>query len=106
MGAGADAVDGVLKNLQGLRNEMAHLCTNLQAYLMFEVLERAWTQFTTRIATAPDLDSLIGVPPPSFVPFQGFSPPQPHRHVFLWPPDLAMRLLCCRVALSCNRPAA
>ncbi|KAK9917451.1 hypothetical protein WJX75_004487 [Coccomyxa subellipsoidea] len=57
---GTGAVLGVLKNLQGLRNEMAHLCTNLQAYLMFEVLERAWTQFTAQIAAAPDLDSLIG----------------------------------------------
>ncbi len=67
VGAGADAVDGVLKNLQGLRNEMAHLCTNLQAYLMFEVLERAWTQFTTRVAAAPDLDSLISALPLAFV---------------------------------------
>ncbi|EIE20511.1 hypothetical protein COCSUDRAFT_48540 [Coccomyxa subellipsoidea C-169] len=57
---GTGAVLGVLKNLQGLRNEMAHLCTNLQAYLMFEVLERAWTQFTAEIPAAPDLDSLIG----------------------------------------------
>lgn len=69
--AGTGAVLGVLKNLQGLRNEMAHLCTNLQAYLMFEVLERAWTQFTAQIAAAPDLDSLIGAPPP-VIPLRGY----------------------------------
>lgn len=58
--AGTEVVWRVLRTLHGLRNEMAHLCTNLQAYLMFEVLERAWTHFTARLAKASDLDSLIG----------------------------------------------
>ncbi len=42
-----------------LRAEMAHFVTNLQYYIMFEVLEHSWAQFTDDMAAAADLDGLI-----------------------------------------------
>jgi hypothetical protein len=73
---------GQLKRYHSVRNKMAHLCCNLQAYLMFEVLERAWTQFNARLADVSDLDSLIGAPYPDL----------PHGHAAaasLWGPCLS-----------------
>ena len=48
-----------LRYFHGLRNEMAHLVTSLQSYIMFEVLEGAWDAFQARLATIQDMDSLI-----------------------------------------------
>ncbi len=52
-----------LRQCHRLRNEMAHLVTSCQAYIMFEVLEAAWTAFLQRLATTQDLDGLIREPP-------------------------------------------
>ena len=51
-----------LRRAHATRSEMAHLAANLQAYLMCEVLERAWAAFTSRLAAVTDLDGLIGAP--------------------------------------------
>lgn len=51
-----------LRRAHATRSEMAHLASNLQAYLMCEVLERAWAAFTARLAAVADLDGLIGAP--------------------------------------------
>ena len=51
-----------LRRAHATRSEMAHLASNLQAYLMCEVLERAWAAFTARLAAVTDLDGLIGAP--------------------------------------------
>ena len=48
-----------LRQCHRLRNEMAHLVTSWQAYIMFEVLEAAWTAFLQRLTTTQDLDGLI-----------------------------------------------
>lgn len=48
-----------LRQCHRLRNEMAHLVTSLQAYIMFEVVEAAWTEFMDGLATTKDLDILI-----------------------------------------------
>ena len=50
----------LLQGCHALRNEMAHLCSRLQAYLMFEVLERAWLDLTHRLKSVGHLDDLIG----------------------------------------------
>ncbi|CAL5229384.1 g12698 [Coccomyxa viridis] len=50
----------LLQSCHALRNEMAHLCGQLQAYLMFEVLERAWVELTEKLASVTHLDDLIG----------------------------------------------
>jgi gamma-tubulin complex component 3 len=49
-----------LRRCHMLRAEMAHFVTNLQYYIMFEVLEHSWAQFTDEMAAAADLDGLIG----------------------------------------------
>ena len=59
-GAGRVSVWKLLQSCHALRNEMAHLCGQLQAYLMFEVLERAWVELTERLASVTHLDDLIG----------------------------------------------
>ena len=60
--AGRVSVWKLLQSCHALRNEMAHLCGQLQAYLMFEVLERAWVDLTDRLASVNHLDDLIGRP--------------------------------------------
>ncbi|CAD7697869.1 unnamed protein product [Ostreobium quekettii] len=42
-----------------LRSKMSHFVTNLQYYVMFEVLEGAWGEFTQHAHSATDLDELI-----------------------------------------------
>lgn len=59
--AGRVSVWKLLQSCHALRNEMAHLCGQLQAYLMFEVLERAWVELTDRLASVTHLDDLIGM---------------------------------------------
>lgn len=61
-GAGRVSVWKLLQSCHALRNEMAHLCGQLQAYLMFEVLERAWVELTEKLASVTHLDDLIGNP--------------------------------------------
>ena len=47
---------GLLRHCHCLRNEMAHFCTDLQTYIMFEVLETAWDIFMRQLqVTAPTL---------------------------------------------------
>jgi len=48
---------------------MAHLVTSLQAYIMFEVVEAAWTGFMEKLCTTQDLDGLIRIPSPSQLQF-------------------------------------
>lgn len=60
--AGQVSVWKLLQSCHALRNEMAHLCGQLQAYLMFEVLERAWVELTENLASVSHLDDLIGRP--------------------------------------------
>ncbi len=55
-----DELYAELRQCHALRSEMAHLCTNLQAYVMFEVLERAWNDFMRDLDSVSNLDSLIG----------------------------------------------
>ena len=47
--AGVEAVWLQLRYCHVLRNEMAHFCTDLQTYIMFEVLETAWQAFMTQL---------------------------------------------------------
>lgn len=49
----------VLRRCQTLRNEMNHFVTNLQYYIMFEVLECSWSDFLQGMDSACDLDELI-----------------------------------------------
>ncbi|KAL3701451.1 hypothetical protein R1sor_019473 [Riccia sorocarpa] len=49
----------VLRRCQTLRNEMNHFVTNLQYYIMFEVLEFSWANFLAEMEVAHDLDELI-----------------------------------------------
>lgn len=51
-----------LRQCHRLRNEMAHLVSSLQAYIMFEVVEAAWTAFLVRSKASRDLDGLIREP--------------------------------------------
>lgn len=48
-----------LRRCQTLRNEMNHFVTNLQYYMMFEVLEGSYTEFEREMAAATGLDELI-----------------------------------------------
>lgn len=41
-----------LRHCHCLRNEMAHFCTDLQTYIMFEVLETAWHIFMRQLQVA------------------------------------------------------
>ncbi|KAJ7547158.1 hypothetical protein O6H91_08G072500 [Diphasiastrum complanatum] len=49
----------VMRRCQTLRNEMNHFVTNLQYYIMFEVLEHSWANFLDEMEEAHDLDELI-----------------------------------------------
>ncbi|KAK3405617.1 gamma-tubulin complex component 3 [Eucalyptus grandis] len=48
-----------LRRCQVLWNEMNHFVTNLQYYIMFEVLEVSWSNFSNEIEAAKDLDDLL-----------------------------------------------
>jgi gamma-tubulin complex component 3 len=56
---GQSQLTAVLKRCQTLRNEMNHFVTNLQYYIMFEVLEYSWSNFLEEMEEAHDLDELI-----------------------------------------------
>ncbi|XP_064936089.1 gamma-tubulin complex component 3-like [Musa acuminata AAA Group] len=49
----------VLRRCQVLWNEMNHFVTNFQYYIMFEVLEVSWSQFSEEMNAAKDLDDLL-----------------------------------------------
>lgn len=55
--AGVEAVWLQLRYCHVLRNEMAHFCTDLQTYIMFEVLETAWQAFMTQLQVSMLLQS-------------------------------------------------
>ena len=57
--AGMERVWEDLRQCHRLRNEMAHLVTSWQGYIMFEVVEAAWKAFMNRLKTTQDLDGLI-----------------------------------------------
>ncbi|XP_044509407.1 gamma-tubulin complex component 3-like [Mangifera indica] len=48
-----------LRRCQVLWNEMNHFVTNLQYYIMFEVLEVSWSNFSIEMEAAKDLDDLL-----------------------------------------------
>lgn len=48
-----------LRRCQVLWNEMNHFVTNLQYYIMFEVLEVSWSNFSDEMEVAKDLDDLL-----------------------------------------------
>ncbi|GAV63976.1 Spc97_Spc98 domain-containing protein [Cephalotus follicularis] len=48
-----------LRRCQVLWNEMNHFLTNLQYYIMFEVLEVSWSNFSDEMEAAKDLDDLL-----------------------------------------------
>jgi len=58
-GGGQSQLTVVLRRCQTLRNEMNHFVTNLQYYIMFEVLEYSWANFLEEMEEAHDLDELI-----------------------------------------------
>eukprot|EP01018_Ginkgo_biloba_P005129 Gb_19455 [translate_table: standard] len=58
-GGGKLQLVAVLRRCQTLRNEMNHFVTNLQYYIMFEVLEYSWADFLDEMEEARDLDELI-----------------------------------------------
>ncbi|KAK1428801.1 hypothetical protein QVD17_17641 [Tagetes erecta] len=47
------------RRCQVLWNEMNHFLTNLQYYIMFEVLEVSWANFSDEMEAAKDLDDLL-----------------------------------------------
>ncbi|KAK1312967.1 hypothetical protein QJS10_CPA06g02256 [Acorus calamus] len=49
----------VSRRCQVLWDEMNHFVTNLQYYIMFEVLEVSWSRFLDEMETAKDLDDLL-----------------------------------------------
>uniref|UniRef100_A0A7S3QYS6 Gamma-tubulin complex component n=1 Tax=Dunaliella tertiolecta TaxID=3047 RepID=A0A7S3QYS6_DUNTE len=53
------AAERVQRQCLQLRSEMSHFVTNLQYYLMFEVMESAWQEMSRRVSCAADLDQLI-----------------------------------------------
>ncbi|KAI4341281.1 hypothetical protein MLD38_026021 [Melastoma candidum] len=48
-----------LRRCQVLWNEMNHFVTNLQYYIMFELLEVSWSNFSNEMEVAKDLDDLL-----------------------------------------------
>lgn len=58
-GAAGRALAGELRRCHTLRGEMHHFISNLQYYVMFEVLEGSWEVFTREMDEASDLDSLV-----------------------------------------------
>jgi gamma-tubulin complex component 3 len=52
-------IAGDLHKCHTLRNEMLHFISNLQYYIMFEVLEYSWDELVKDMKQATDLDVLI-----------------------------------------------
>lgn len=48
-GSGMNELEPFLRNVAGLRNEMAHFISNLHSYVMFEVLECSWEEFVKKV---------------------------------------------------------
>ncbi|XP_042048394.1 gamma-tubulin complex component 3-like [Salvia splendens] len=48
------------RKCQVLWDEMNHFVSNLQYYIMFEVLEESWSDFSKELEAAKDLDDLLG----------------------------------------------
>ncbi|KAL9259817.1 Gamma-tubulin complex component 3-like protein [Drosera capensis] len=48
-----------LRRCQVLWNKMNHFVSNLQYYIMFEVLEVSWSNFSSEMEAAKDLDDLL-----------------------------------------------
>ncbi|KAL8456305.1 hypothetical protein ACS0TY_034498 [Phlomoides rotata] len=48
------------RKCQVLWDEMNHFVSNLQYYIMFEVLEESWSEFSKELEAAKDLDDLLG----------------------------------------------
>ncbi|XP_041027846.1 gamma-tubulin complex component 3 [Juglans microcarpa x Juglans regia] len=48
-----------LRRCQVLWDDMNHFVTNLQYYIMFEVLEVSWSNFSSELEVAKDLDDLL-----------------------------------------------
>lgn len=48
-----------LRRCQVLWDDMNHFVTNLQYYIMFEVLEVSWSNFSSEMEVAKDLDDLL-----------------------------------------------
>lgn len=49
----------VLRRCLQLRSLMSHFTTNLQYYIMLEVLEGSWQNFSRKVSSVSDLDALI-----------------------------------------------
>ncbi|KAJ1697843.1 hypothetical protein LUZ63_006355 [Rhynchospora breviuscula] len=49
----------ILRKCQVIWNEMNHFVTNFQDYIMFEVLEVSWAQFSDEMESSKDLDDLL-----------------------------------------------
>lgn len=60
--AGVESVWLELRHCHCLRNEMAHFCTDLQTYIMFEVLETAWDIFMAQLQVSPPCHCLPCLP--------------------------------------------
>ena len=58
-GGGKKQLVAILRQCQTLRNEMNHFVTNMQYYLMFEVLEYSWVEFLDEMEESIDLAELI-----------------------------------------------
>ena len=58
-GAAGRALAHELRRCHTLRGEMHHFVSNLQYYVMFEVLEASWERFRREMREARDLDHLI-----------------------------------------------
>ena len=58
-GAAGAALAAELRRCHTLRGEMHHFVSNLQYYVMFEVLEGSWDAFTRELNDADDLDALV-----------------------------------------------
>jgi len=59
MWAGVSLMVGVLQKCYLLRSEMLHLIHNLHNYMMFEVMECAWTDLTNSIEKVRHLAHLL-----------------------------------------------
>eukprot|EP00955_Chlamydomonas_euryale_P072780 361513-Chlamydomonas_euryale.AAC.3 len=46
---GADGALALVRRFLTLRSEMSHFCTNLQYYIMYEVMETAWQDFNAEV---------------------------------------------------------
>jgi gamma-tubulin complex component 3 len=58
-GAAGVALAHELRRCHTLRGEMHHFVSNLQYYVMFEVLEGSWDVFVNQMNAAEDLDALV-----------------------------------------------